>query len=420
MTDTVLNLGPMEHHDDIRPFRIDVPQADLEDLSRRLTDTRWPDELPDVGWSRGIPVDSLRELAEYWRTGFDWRAQEAELNAHPQFTTEIDGQRIHFVHVRSPEPEAVPLLLIHGWPSSFTEFLGAIGPLSDPRSHGLDPERAFDLVIPSLPGYGFSTPLSEPGWNAERIAQAFVELMTRLGYERYGVQGGDIGAMVAPEMGRLEPERVIGVHVNALLTFPTGAEGEMEGLDEAERQRWRDMQAFNDGYLQIQGKSPQTLAYALVDSPVGQLAWIVEKFAAWTDAPPGRPEEALGRDRMLADVSLYWFTGTAGSAAQYYYEFVTAADWSTGEGSTVAWEAGERDAESAGGDGAEGGWEPERGTVPTGVLVSKAQDVAIRPWAERDHHIVRWTEYERGGHFFAAEQPELFAADVRDFFAELK
>jgi pimeloyl-ACP methyl ester carboxylesterase len=380
--------------------------------------------VPGAGWSRGVPAAYLRALAEHWRHGFDWRAQEAAMNRFPQYTTDIDGQTVHFLHVRSPEPDATPLLLIHGWPSTFADFLDVAGPLSDPRAHGGDPARAFHLVIPSLPGFGFSTPLSGTGWNTERIAKAFGALMTRLGYERFGVQGGDVGAWVAPEMGRLEPERVTGVHVNALLTFPVGAEGEMDALGDGDRARWKAMQAFNDGYLQIQGKSPQTLAYALHDSPVGQLAWMVEKFAEWTDAPEG--EAAFDRDRMLAFVSLYWFTGTAGSAAQYYYEFVSASGWREewpGEPSEGG-EWGDSEAGAAGGAwdasaAGDGGWAPERGSVPTGVLVS-GHDVTVRPWAERDHHVVRWTEFGRGGHFFAAEQPEAFAEEVRAFFAELQ
>lgn len=413
----------MEHEHDIRPFRIDVPQTALDDLAERLDRTRWTPEVPGAGWSRGVPVEYLQGLVERWRSGFDWRAEEAAMNRFPQYTTEIDGQTIHFLHVRSPEPDAVPLMLVHGWPSTFADFLEAAGPLSDPRAHGGDPARAFHLVIPSLPGFGFSTPLSGPGWNTERMAKALGALMNRLGYERYGVQGGDIGAWVAPEMGKLEPERVIGVHVNALLTFPVGAEGEMDALGEGDRARWKAMQAFNDGYLQIQGKSPQTLAYGLHDSPVGQLAWMAEKFVEWTDAPEGAA--AFDLDRLLAFVSLYWFTGSAGSGAQYYYEFVSASGWSqewAGAEAEGDWGAGasdgEADAGAWGGDES-GGWAPVRGTVPTGVLVS-GHDVTVRPWAERDHNVVRWTEHERGGHFFAAEQPEAFAEDVRAFFAELK
>lgn len=340
-----------------------------------------------------MPGEYLKPLAEYWRTQYDWRKAEERLNALPHFTTAVDGQTVHFLHVRSPEPGATPLMLIHGWPSSFLEFLDVIGPLSDPRSHGGDPEQAFHLVIPSIPGFGLSTPLGTPGWTHGRIAEAFVSLMGRLGYERFGVQGGDSGAFIATEMGHKAPERVIGVHVNALFTFPSGEEGELEGLAEVDQQRLAAMESFNDGYMQIQWNSPQTLAYALSDSPIGQLAWIVEQFHAWSYSPSGRLEDVVDRDYLLTNVSLYWFTGSAGSSAQIYYEA--------------------RHNPAA--------WEPRpRGVVPTGVLVSKARDMTVRRFAERDHHIVHWSEYEEGGHFFALEQPSLFAEDVRAFFARLR
>lgn len=409
--------------DDIRPFRIDIPQEQLDDLRARLANTRWPDELPGVGWSRGVPVGYLKELAEYWRTGYDWRAHEAELNKHPQYLTTIDGQNIHFLHVRSPEPDALPLMLLHGWPGGVTDFLDVIGPLSDPRAHGGDPATAFHLVIPSLPGFGFSTPLAGPGMNAARMAGLLVELMSRLGYERYGVQGYDTGSWVAPEMGKQAPERVVGIHVNALMTFPAGQEGEMDGLTPVEQRRWQAMQNFNDGYLQCNSKRPQTVTYGLHDSPVGQLAWIVEKFKELTDPPEGLPEESVDRDRILTDVSLYWLTGTAGSAAQIYYEEISAGAWSE------AAEGGESAAGDAGDDsgaaenawsGQDGDWATAaRGTVPTGVLVS-ARDVTIRRWAERDHNVVHWTELGKGGHFLAMEEPEALVGDVRAFFAKVR
>ncbi len=399
---------------DIRPFRLDVPQVQLDDLQERLAHTKWPDELPGVGWSRGVPVDYLKELTEYWRTGFDWREHEAELNAHPQFTTTIDGQNVHFLHVRSPEPDATPLILLHGWPGSVVDFLDVIGPLADPRLHGEDPAAAFHLVIPSLPGFGFSTHLAGPGMGPARMADMFVQLMARLGYERYGIQGYDTGSWIAPEMGKLDAERAIGIHVNALLTFPIGMDGEMDGLTDVEQRRWQGMQNFNDGYLQCNSKRPQTVAYALHDSPAGQLAWIVEKFKELTDPEDGSPEDSVSRDRILANVSLYWFTGTAGSAAQMYYEAMSANDWSdAGE-----WGGEGTDGSEWSGDPGPGSWLPERGTVPTGVLVS-AQDVTICRWAERDHNVTRWTELERGGHFLSMEAPELLVDDVRAFFGTL-
>jgi pimeloyl-ACP methyl ester carboxylesterase len=424
--------------------------------------TRWQDQLPGTGWERGVPLDYLKNLAEYWRTGYDWRAHEARLNEIPQFTATIDGQNIHFAHIRSENPSALPLMLLHGWPGTFVMFLDVIEPLS----------RDFHLVIPSLPGFGFSTPLSGPGWDPARTARAFTQLMALLGYDRYGVQGGDSGSFVAPEMGKHAPDHVVGVHLNAAITFPVGQEGEMDGLTEEERRRWDTMQNFNDGYLQTQSKRPQTVSYGLHDSPVGQLAWIMEKFKELTDPVEGLPEDSLDRDLMLTNVTIYWLTGTAGSSAQFYFESMGTADWSeagaddwagTSNGESVlsgasGW-AGAPDAGAAGewggasgsgvsgsiasgsgasGSGGGGDWggavasgasdsggagdwaAAARGTVPTGVLVSKRCDVTIRPWAERDHNIVHWTEYDKGGHFFATEQPGLFAEDVTAFFAKLR
>jgi pimeloyl-ACP methyl ester carboxylesterase len=380
----------------IQPFQIAIPQADLDDLDRRLEGTRWPNELPGIGWNRGVPAEYLKGLAEYWRDGLDWRAQEARLNSFPQFLTEIDGQTIHFLHVTSPEPNALPLMLIHGWPGSFVEFIELIGPLIDPAAYGGDPADAFHVVILSVPGHGFSIPLTEPGWTHARIAKAFTVLMARLGYDRYGVQGGDIGAFEAPLMGHLDPEHIIGIHVNALVTFPSDDPADLEGLTAAEQERLARFKTFEQemmGYASLQGTRPQTLAYALADSPAGQLAWIVEKFKEWTDPSADLPEDAVDRDHMLTDVSLYWFTNSAGSAANLYYE--TFHDPSM--------------------------FAPrERGTVPTGVAVSTTQDIAIRRFAERDHNIVHWTEFDRGGHFAAMEAPDFLVNDLRAFFRTLR
>ncbi|MEV2198449.1 epoxide hydrolase family protein [Streptomyces fradiae] len=423
--------------DGIRPFRVDVPQDRLDDLRARLAATRWPDELPGVGWSRGVPVAYLKELADHWRTAYDWRAHEAELNALPQYTATLDGQNVHFLHVRSPRPDATPLVLLHGWPGSVADFLDVIGPLTDPEAHGGAATDAFHLVIPSLPGFGFSTPLAGPGMDTSRMAGLFTRLMERLGYTRYGVQGYDTGSWVAPHMARQAPDRVIGVHVNALLTFPVGAEGERDGLTEAERRRLHRMENFNDGYLQCNSKRPQTVAYALTDSPAGQLAWMVEKYKELTDPEDALPEESIHRDRVLTQVSLYWLTATAASAAQIYYEEISASAWGGdgadgGEGE--GWSAGDTgdtggaDAGGTGWGGADGGgwgdghedWAAAaRGTVPTAVLLS-THDVTIRRWAERDHNVVRWTELDRGGHFLAMEAPDLLVGDVRAFFAGLR
>lgn len=388
-----------DNNSEIRPFRIDVPQADLEDLRERLARTRFPGELPGVGWSRGVPLGYLRGLAEYWRDGYDWREWEARLNAFPQFATEIDGQNVHFLHVRSPEPGALPLILTHGWPGSVVEFLDVIGPLADPRSHGGDPADAFHLVIPSLPGFGFSGPTREPGWTEGRIARAWAELMARLGYERYGAQGGDVGAGVSPDLGRVAPDRVVGVHVNAatvgFMPFPPLEEDELAGLTDLERARVERIGRFMTeqfGYAQIQSTRPRTLAYGLTDSPVGQLAWIVEKFKEWTDPEKELPEDAVGRDHVLTNAMLYWLTGTAGSSANLYYE-------------------GAHDP---------GAWAPkEPSPVPTGVAAF-AGDVAVRRYAEQANNVVHWSDFDAGGHFAAMEAPDLLVGDVRTFFRGLR
>ena len=385
-------VGP--EADDLRPFRIDIPEAALDDLRDRLARTRWPAELPgSTGWEAGVPVPYLKELAGYWATGFDWRAQEDRLNAFPQFTTVIEGQTVHFLHVRSPELNALPLIITHGWPGSVAEFVNLIGPLTDPARHGGNPADAFHVVAPSLPGFGFSTPLSGPGWNTSRVAGAWAILMSRLGYDRYGAQGGDTGSFVSPELGRIDPERVVGVHVNNLGTFPSGDPAELADLSESDQARLAFMQQYGQsmtGYAVLQSTRPQTLSYGLTDSPVGQLAWIVEKFKEWTDPAASLPEDAIDRDLILTDVSIYWLTGTAGSSARIYFE--GARNW---------------------------GQAPQRSPVPTGVAVFPG-DITIRPLAERDHNVVRWTEFDRGGHFAALEAPDLLAGDVRDFFRQFR
>jgi pimeloyl-ACP methyl ester carboxylesterase len=378
---------------EIRPFRIDIPQADLDDLRDRLHRTRWPDELPGVGWTRGAPLGYLKELAAYWTDGYDWRKQEARLNEFPQFVTTIDGQNIHFLHIRSPEPDALPLLLTHGWPGSIVEFLNIIGPLTDPRRHGGDPADAFHLVIPSMPGHGFSGPTREPGWTTDRVAKAWAELMARLGYQRYGAQGGDWGAFVSPQLGRIDPDHVVGVHLNAatfgFIPFGPVDPEELASFTDAEKQRLERLNTSTagpgNGYFELQATRPQTLAYALTDSPVGQLAWIVERFKEWTHTAEV-PEDAVDRDQLLTNVMLYWLTGTAGSSARLYYDNLHA-DFVP----------------------------PQPVTVPTGVAVF-AEDYAIRRYAERGHNIVHWTEFDRGGHFAAMEAPDLLVGDVRTFF----
>ncbi|MDX3225807.1 epoxide hydrolase [Streptomyces sp. ME19-01-6] len=372
----------------IHPFRIAIPQADLDDLRDRLTRTRWPDQPPGAGWPYGVPLDYVREVAEHWAGEFDWRAQEARLNAFPQFTTDIDGQRVHFLHIRSPEPTALPLLVTHGWPGSIAEFTEVIGPLTDPRAHGGNPADAFHLVIPSLPGFAFSGPTREPGWDIRRIATAWRELMRRLGCERYGTQGGDFGSLISPEVARVAPAEVIGVHVNALVTIPSGDPAQLDGLTAAEQSRLAGVQRWRrdlSGYAAIQSTRPQTLAYGLSDSPAGQLAWNLDWFVAHGDKP-----DALDRDAVLTNISIYWFTNTAGSAARLYKE--AASVWST---------------------------PPERSKIPTGVAVFHG-DGAIRRLAEPHHTITHWSEFDAGGHFAAMEVPELLVGDVRAFFRTLR
>jgi epoxide hydrolase len=396
-------MDPNTTDTSIKPFRIDVPQAAIDDLRDRLARTRWPEAVgrgdgePDDGWSRGVPADYLRDLAEYWATGFDWRAQEAALNRHPQFTTVIDGQPIHFLHVRSPEPDALPLVVTHGYPSSFAEFLDLVGPLTDPRAHGGDPADAFHLVVPSLPGFGFSSPLAGPGWEASRTARAWTELMRRLGYERYGAHGGDIGAGVSGDLGIHDPDRVVGVHVStdpsALALLGGMLPDESEDMTPAQKARLAELQAWEAdgrGYLQIQTTRPQTVAYGLTDSPVAQLAWIVEKFREWTDPAFDLPEDAVGRDRLLTTVSIYWFTGTGASAARFLYEAAHA----------------------------ERGW-GAMSPVPTGMAVFGVDEM-IRYVLNRDGRIGHWSEFREGGHFPALEAPDPLTGDIRAYFRPLR
>lgn len=378
---------------EIQPFRIDIPEADLVDLRERLARTRWPDELPDLGWSRGVPLAYLKELSEYWHTAYEWRKQEWMLNEIPQFTTTIDGANVHFQHVRSPQPDALPLIITHGWPGSIVEFLDVIGPLSDPSSHGGDPADAFHLVIPSIPGYGFSGPTDDTGWTTDRVATAWADLMNRLGYERYGAQGGDWGAFVSPELGRVDPDHVAGVHLNAatmgFIPFGPVDENDLATFTEAEKARVERLSVSTagpgNGYFEVQAHHPQTLAYALTDSPVGQLAWIIERFHEWAHGAEV-PEDAFDRDRLLTNVMLYWLTGTANSSARLYYENMHSGSW---------------------------GKPPS--TTPTGVAVF-AEDYAIRRYGEAGNNIVHWTEFDRGGHFAAMEAPDLLVDDVRKFF----
>ncbi|WP_327142613.1 epoxide hydrolase family protein [Nocardia sp. NBC_01327] len=374
----------------IRPFRIDVPQAQLDDLADRLHRALWPNELPGVADAYGVPNDRIRGLAEYWAQSFDWRALEAKLNSYPQFTTEIDGEDIHFLHIRSERPDATPVVLTHGWPGSILEYLDVIAPLTAPESAD-DP--AFHVVIPSLPGFGFSGPTRSTGWNRFRTARAWIELMNRLGYSRFGTIGNDGGSFVAPEMGRIAPEQVIGVHVTQLFSFPSGDPAEMADLSEEDLAGLQQLQWFYENkmaFSSLHGQQPQTLAFALADSPIGLLAWNAQLFG-----------ESLDNEFVIGNVAIYWLTGTSGSSIRFYYEDQHATEQPT-----------------------------EPTTTPTALAMFKGDFQSIRRFADRDHkNIVSWHAYDvspdstsandAAGHYAAHEAPEVLIADIRQFFAQL-
>lgn len=386
----------------MRPFRVEIPQASIDDLRRRIAATRWPASLPGPGWERGVPMAYLKELAEYWRTRYDWRAAERRMNEYPQYVTTIDGVDVHFLHARSAYPDAVPLILTHGWPGAFTEYLGVIDALTDPVRHGGEPQDAFHVVVPSLPGYGFSSAPREPGWDTERVARAWAVLMARLGYDRYFVQGEDWGGPISFRLGLADPEHVAGVHVTMLVTAPPQDDpAAIAALSEEDQARLAFAMAFEQtgtGWRKIQSTRPLTLAYGLTDSPVGQLAWIVEKFKEWADTTD-RPEDAINRDDFLTIASIYWFTGSAGSSAQLYYE-----SSHTTEKFLRTWL---------------GPWPL---TMPVGVAYF-AGDVArpVRRLAEGIlPTLCHWSEFDRGGHFAALEQPRTFVTDLRAFVRSVR
>jgi len=372
----------------ITPFSIAIPDSQIADLKERLEMTRWPAEI-STDWSRGQPIGFVRELAEQWAR-LDWRKAEAALNRYPQFLTEIDGQTIHFVHVKSKEENAFPVILTHGWPSTFYEYFAVIDMLTDPRSHGLDPSLAFDVVVPSIPGYGFSSPLASSGWDSIRMAKAWDTLMKRLGYVRYGAQGGDTGGLISRELSILGPEGLVGVHLQQIFAFPTGAPGEMDKLTPFEKEGFANLDGFlkYNGYQSIQQKRPGTLGFGLVDSPAALLAWNAELFFGFE----GHGAAMVDREKYLTHVSIYWFTGTGASAANHYFE----------------------DARSG------AGYREVRNDTPTGVAVFPWDYRSVRSFAERANNVVHWTEMPRGGHFAAVDAPDLLAADMRKFFAPLR
>jgi len=376
------------------PFRIAIPEADLRDIRERLVRTRWPEAETVDDWSQGVPLAYVRQLCSYWADGYDWRATEARLNALPQYRTEIDGLGIHFVHVRSPRADALPLIITHGWPGSVVEFLKVIGPLTDPATHGGDPADAFHVVCPSLPGYGFSDKPTHPGWGVQRVAGVWAELMARLGYERYGAQGGDWGASVTTILGQQDPDHLAGIHLNPPIAAPDAAT--FGDLTEAEREALAAMeraQQWEDGYSMQQSTRPQTLGYALMDSPAGLCAWIVEKFRAWSDCE-GNPENVFTRDEILDNVMLYWLPGTAASSARLYWEsFKQVQSWFTRSTADTV-------------------------RVPTGcsIFPKDLPRPSLR-WAKQRYTDIRyWNEPDKGGHFAAFERPEIFVNEVRSFF----
>jgi pimeloyl-ACP methyl ester carboxylesterase len=377
---------------DLKPFRIAIADEVLNDLRTRLRNTRWPDAEVVGDWSQGVPIAWLREMCGYWAEEYDWRAREALLNRFQQFITEIDGLAVHFVHARSPHEGAVPLLITHGWPGSVVEFYKVIGPLTDPSAFGGSAADAFHVVCPSLPGFGFSGKPTAPGWGVDRIARAWSVLMNRLGYHRYGAQGGDWGSAVTAALGGSDAEHCLGIHI----TLAMGSLSKRDGDATPEEQRaLRSYQYYLDwdsGYSKQQSTRPQTLGYALTDSPVGQAAWILEKFWAWTDCD-GSPETILTRDELLDNVMLYWATASAVSSARLYWE---------------SFSPGSRSA--------------HRVDVPTGVAVYPKEVVPpVRRWMEdRFTDIRQWSEMSKGGHFAAFEQPELFVDDVRSYFRTLR
>jgi epoxide hydrolase len=382
----------------IDEFRIEVPDSELDDLRERLLRTRWPEAETVDDWSQGVPLAYLRELCGYWADAYDWRATERRLNALPQFRTEIDGLGIHFLHVRSPHAGALPLVITHGWPGSIVEFLKVIDPLTDPTTHGGDASDAFHVVCPSLPGYGFSDKPRRTGWGVERIAAAWIQLMARLGYERYGAQGSDWGTSISAAIGQQDPEHVAGIHLTPPLAPPDPAT--LDDVTERERAALASLEhaaEWDSGYSREHATRPQTIGYALVDSPVALCAWIVEKLWAWTDCD-GHPENAPTRDEMLDNLMLYWLPRTGASSARLYWESIRQVnDWISGAVRDTV-------------------------TVPTGCSIfPKELQRPSRRWAEKRFTDIRhWNELDKGGHFAAFEQPELFVSEVRTVFRELR
>ena len=383
--------------DEITTFQVDVPQAALDDLRERLRRTRWPDEQPVGDWSQGVPLSRLRALCEYWADGYDWRRCERLLNGFGQYRTEIDGLGIHFLHIRSPEPTALPMIMTHGWPGSVLEFAKVVGPLTDPVRHGGKPEDAFHLVLPSLPGYGFSDRPREPGWDLVRTAAAWATLMQRLGYRQWVAQGGDWGSIVSRALAETQAEGCIGIHLNLLGEGPAAADmGDLTAEEQAMLAKAKLYDSSGSGYARQQATRPQTLGYGLTDSPVGQAAWIYEKLQDWTDND-GAVESVLSFDEMLDNITLYWLTGTATSSARYYWENAARLAQPTPPGQPAI-------------------------ALPTGITQFPGDILgSSRRWADRVFaNIVHWSHAPRGGHFAAWEVPDLFTEELRTCFRNLR
>jgi pimeloyl-ACP methyl ester carboxylesterase len=376
----------------VTPFSVRIPQTQLTDLKRRLSETRWPEREPVSDWSQGVPLDRLQSLMTYWEKEYDWRRAQRLLNGFPQFRTQIDALGTHFIHVRSKHEGALPIILTHGWPGSIFEFFKVIGPLTNPTAYGGKAEDAFHVVVPSLPGFGFSDKPTEKGWNLPRIARAWATLMERLGYGRWVAQGGDWGAGVTTALGHIKPKGLAAIHLNWQFVFPEKVPS--EGLSNEEKRAVEAAGEFTKngyGYFLEQATRPQTIGYALADSPVGQAAWIYEKFQAWTDND-GNVEKVLSRDEILDDISLYWLTDTAASSARIYWENYPAS--------------------FAGG----------RIDIPVGASVFPKEIYrAPRSWAEVVYpKLIHWKELPKGAHFAALEQPELFVSEIRECFSKIR
>ncbi len=399
ITSTMNSQADSLANNSITPFQISISDEDLEDLQLRLSLTRLPDQLNNISWEYGTDLNYMRELIGYWQDGFDWREQERQLNQFDQFKTVVDDLNMHFIHQRSSNPDAIPLMVVHGWPGSVSEFSKIIGPLTDPLAYGGDISDSFHVIAPSLPGFGFSGIPDETGYSPERIALLLAELMEKIGYERYAIAGGDWGAIINRHLANHYPDRLIGLHSNMMLAGPPSDTEQRANVTEEENEARTSRQDYMQNevaYQQIQGTKPQTLGYGLNDSPAGVAAWIVEKFHGWTDMPQGADgylDNHFTKDELLTNIAIYWFTNTITSSTRIYLE----------NRNTPAIKP------------------MEFINVPTGAAIFPAEIfITPRSWAEASYDLRHWTVMEEGGHFAALEQPELYLNDLREFFRLLR